>query len=374
MPTKMRSSTKIAIAFAALMGGGYYGYKAISGYLLDRIKFDPIKPGNVNIVGVDTSKGYYIVVANQIAQLVMGEIGNFQAGDPDESASSDSERKRVPIHDLLKSLQGDEMALGKFIMSMNNMSDRDFPAYPRIWKSEDVERAIESDPELLAKLEQDLNVKLDGTPLETVRISALEEGIVLDSPVEVEAQVGAERKRLVGRVQQQYSPRFCMNVWDSVSQKSNLTQNVIIGSYREAARAIFADPKLKEDVKESILGRISPQRMANLARIPQTILDSAQVIVNDGLIERAEYESYRTNDGKTLFNINLFLNEEGRKRLWQYSKRQPNAQLLFTWEGIAIAAPRIRGELALSKVTISQLADETLVRDAVDSINQARKE
>lgn len=370
----MRSSTKIAIAFALVVAGGYFGYGAISGWMVNRIKFDPIKPGSVNIVGVDTSKGYYIVVANQIAQLVRGEVGQFQAGEHDESASSDSEKKRVPIRELLQALQGNEEALGKFVMTMNDMSDRDFPAYPTVWKAEDIRRALESEPELLAKLESDLNVKIDGTPLDRIRVSALEEGIILDMPVSIELQIGAERKTLIGRVRQQYNPRFCQAVWDSVSEKSNLTESVIAGSYRAAAQEIFAKPETKEDVKQALLGRISDQRMKNLALAPERILDSAQVIVNDDLIESASYESYKSGDGKPLFKIQLNLTDEGRKRLWQYSKRKPNSQILLTWEGIAIAAPRIQGELALSQVTISQLADETLVRDTVESINQSKKE
>lgn len=370
----MRSSTKIAVAFAALVGGGYFGYGLVSGYLVERMQFDPIKPGNVNIVGVDTSKGYYIVVANQIAQLVRGEVGNFQGPEHDESASSDSEKKRVPIRELLQSLQGDEKALGKLVMSMNDMSDRDFPAYPRLWKAEDIHKAIDSDPELRSKLERDLNVRLDGTPLESVSLSAIEEGIIIDSPVEVDLQLGAKRQKLVGRVQQQYSPRFCLSVWDTVAEKPNLTEAVIAGTYRSEAQKLFDKPETKENVKESLLARIADSRLQQLASVPERILDSAQVIVNDGLIERAEYESYKSNDGKPMFNMVLYLTDEGRKRLWQFSKRNPNAQLLVTWEGIAIAAPRIKGELALSKVTVSQLADEGLVRDTVDSINQARKQ
>lgn len=370
----MRSSTKIAIAFAALVGGGYVGYDVVSGWMVNRIEFAPIKPGNVNIVGVDTSAGYYIVVANQIAQLVRGQSGEFGPGEHDESASSDAEKKRVPIRELLESLQGDEVALGKLVMTMNDMSDRDFPAYPQVWKAEEIQRAIESDPEALSRLERDLNVKLDGTPLSSVSLSALEEGILLDSPVEVNLQVGAERKKLVGRVRQQYNPRFCLKVWDAIAERPNLTESVVVGSYRMAAQEVFDKPETKEDVKQSILGRISPERLKRLAQVPERVLDSAQVIVNDDLIERAEYESYKSSDGKPLFNMIVHLTDEGRKRLWQYSKRNANAQLLVTWEGIAIAAPRIKGELALSKVTISQLADEGLVRDAVDSINQLRKE
>lgn len=371
---KTRSSTRIAIAFALVVAAAYFGYGFISSWMVDRQKFAPIKPGNVNIVGVDTSKGYYIVVANQIAQLVRGNVGQFQAADHDEAASEASEKKRVPVREMLQSLQGDEKALGKFIMVMNDMSDAEFPAYPVIWKAEDIRKAAEGDEKLRKQLESDLNVRLDGTPLEQVRTTALQEGILIDSPVDIEAQIGADRKRLVGRVQEQYVPRFCRNVWDTVSTKSNLNQETIVGYYRAEAQKLFDKPVEKENVKQTLLGRINPARLQGLAEAPERILDSAQVIVNDDLIESAEYEGYKTSDGKQLYDLILNLTDEGRLRLWQFSKRKPNAQLLVTWEGIAIAAPRIQGELALSRVSVKQLADEGLVRDTVDSINQAKKE
>lgn len=371
---KTRSSTRIAIAFALVVAAAYFGYGFISSWMVDRQKFAPIKPGNVNIVGVDTSKGYYIVVANQIAQLVRGNVGQFQAADHDETASETTEKKRVPVREMLQSLKGDEKALGKFIMVMNDMSDAEFPAYPVVWKAEDIRKAAQGDETLRKQLESDLNVKLDGTPLEQVRTTALQEGILIDSPVEIEAQIGSERKVLVGRVQEQYVPRFCRSVWDTVSTKSNLNQETIVGYYRAEAQKLFDKPVEKENVKQTLLGRINPARLQGLAEAPERILDSAQVIVNDDLIESAEYEAYKTSDGKQLYDLILNLTDEGRLRLWQFSKRKPNAQLLVTWEGIAIAAPRIQGELALSRVSVKQLADEGLVRDTVDSINQAKKE
>jgi hypothetical protein len=369
---KTRSSTKIAIAFALLAAAAYFGYGFVSGWLINRKEFAAIPPGDINIVGVDTSAGYYIIVANQVAQLVRGEAGQFEAAAPEEIATA--EKKRVPIRELLQSLQGDKNALGKFTMAMNDMSDAEFPPYPVVWKAEDIVKAVESDAALRKKLEQDLNVRLDGTPLEQIRISALEEGIILDSPVEIEVQVGSERKAITGRVQEQFVPRFCESVWTALSEKSNLTNAVIAGYYREEARKLLEEPNRKENVANTLKGRIDPNRLASLGRMPKRMLDSAKIIVNDGLIESASYEEKRTSDGKPMFDLVLNLTDEGRQRLWQYSKRNPRAQLLVTWEGIAIAAPRIQGELPLSRVTVSQLFDEGLVRDTVNAINQKNKE
>lgn len=369
---KTRSSTKIALAFAALAAAAYFGYGFISGLIVDSKKFAPIPPGEFNLVGVDTSKGYYIIVANQVAQLVRGSAGEFRAGEHDESESP-SEKKRVPIREMLQSLQGNELALGKFVMSMNDMSDAEFPAYPIVWKAEDIQKAANGDEALKAKLENDLNVHLDGKPLDRVRVGALEEGIVIESPVAVDVQVGAERRVLNARIREQFTPRFCREVWNQIGKKPNLNSAMIAGYYRTEAQRVLADPAQLEDVRASLLGRISTKRLNSFAAVPKSILDSATIIVNDGLIEGARYEKYRTSDGKEMFDLVLQLSDEGRMRLWQYSKRHPNSQLLVTWQGIAIAAPRIQGELPLSEVVVKQLADEGLVRDAVDSIKQSKR-
>jgi hypothetical protein len=43
---------------------------------------------------------------------------------------------------------------------------------------------------------------------------------------------------------------------------------------------------------------------------------------------------------------------------------------LITAAGIPVSAPRIQHELAQNELTISQLQDARLVKDAVDAINQ----
>ncbi len=369
---KTRSSTKIAIAFVVLAAGAYFGYGFVSGWIIERKTFEPIEPGEVNLVGVDVKAGYYIVVANQVAQLLRGSAGEFEAGSHEEGGD-DTQKKRVPIREMLRALQGDEDALGKFIMAMNDMSDAEFPAYPKVWKSEEIERAITGEKTLAGKLEADLNVKLDGTPLDRVRVGALEEGILIDSPVQMEVQVGSARKKLTGRVREQFIPRFCRVVWAQIGEKANLTDAMVAGYYRAEAQKLLEKPAERENVRDSLLGRIAPERRQALSKIPERILNSAHVIVSDRLIEGARYESYKTSDGKQLYDLVLNLTDEGRQRLWQYSKRNPNAQLLVTWQGIAIAAPRIQGELPLSEVTVKQLPDESLVRDAVDSINQMER-
>jgi hypothetical protein len=71
-----------------------------------------------------------------------------------------------------------------------------------------------------------------------------------------------------------------------------------------------------------------------------------------------------------MHDLTVKLTPEGRDRLWQYSRGRVNSQLLLIVNGIAIAAPRIQHELAQGELTITQMPDEVLVRDAVEIINE----
>jgi hypothetical protein len=66
----------------------------------------------------------------------------------------------------------------------------------------------------------------------------------------------------------------------------------------------------------------------------------------------------------------LNLTPEGKDRLWQFSRKgNIGAQLLVIHNGIAIAAPRIRHELAQSNVSITQLPERSLAQETVDFLN-----
>ena len=72
--------------------------------------------------------------------------------------------------------------------------------------------------------------------------------------------------------------------------------------------------------------------------------------------------------GKPLYDLVLDLNDEGRDRLWKYSRNKVGTQLLLIVDGVAIAAPRVRHELAQKTVTITQMPDKALIQDAIDDI------
>ncbi|MBN9503449.1 MAG: hypothetical protein BGO01_04130 [Armatimonadetes bacterium 55-13] len=365
---KIRSSAKIAIGFCVLLGASYFGWKAYTEMTVMKIKFPPVKPGRVNIVGIETGKGYHILVANQAAQLIRGGVGQFQ-GDSGPDSSSEVEKKRVPIREMLQALQGDQQALGQFIAIMNDMQETDdWPTQRVVWKDADLRKAIDgSDPSLRKKLEDDINVHLDGTPLDHINTKALENGIILESTVPCRVQIGSESKQMTGPIQIPYRPKIAKLLEQRLKDQAYDEQKMA-NYYADEGRKILSGEVPKSDAGKEILDLINPKRLANLAAAAESVLQSAQVVCTDAYISKASYKNYMIGSQR-LNDLSIELTDEGRNRLWQYSHNRVGSQLLLTVDGVAIAAPRIQHELAQGQLDITQLPDEILVQDAVKAIN-----
>lgn len=162
----MRSSTKLAIGFAIVAGGGLYGYDFAMHRAIMGEHFEPVKPSQVNLVGINAGAGFKIIVANQMAQLVEAS-DQFQGQESDgEGATSGSIKKRIPIREMLEVLKGNQDALGPFLMKVNDKDENDsWPPIRVEWTAERVRKALDGDKAEEAKLVHDLNINLDGTPL-----------------------------------------------------------------------------------------------------------------------------------------------------------------------------------------------------------------
>lgn len=368
---RMRSSTKIAIGFVVLVLGCWSGYRLWSNFMVGRIHYPPIQPKSVNLVAINPGAGYRILVANGIAQLA--EIaGGSEFHAPDQDRESDRTdvvgAKKIPIRELLQSLQGNEKALSTFVMKLNEIKEDDVPAEAPIWPAEDIAKAVHGDADLKKRLEQDLNIGLDGTPPPYIRESAFVNGIVIDLPVPIRLDEKGERT-VVAHVLQPYRPNLIEQVENSIAERFD-TDAARPGVYRDKIVEVENDPKRKEKVGASLLARIAPSRVANLAIKPERVLQKAEVIVNEDQITSASYRTYKTGEKRELTDLTLSLTDEGRDRLWKYSHKRPGFQLMLVVDGVAIAAPRISHELSQSVVTIRQLPDESLVREAVDLMNK----
>lgn len=366
----LRSSTKIAIGFAVISGGLFFGYRVITDQMVLNEKFTPLKPSTVNFVGIAPGAGYRIITANYMAQLVEASSAFENTGSDGGGATSGSIKRRIPVRELLQTLQGDTKALGAFIMALNDMKENDdWPTVRIVWTAEDLRKAIDGDAKLRARLEADLNMRLNGEPLPRLNFDSLENGIIIDSPVTIEVKIAGKPTMLTARVQEPYTPRMIRAVKELYKDKGDVTRAMQAGYYQQEARAVLADPKKREDIAKSLLDRISEKVAESRAEYPQRVLGSATIIVSDQFITGASYREYPGPTGKPFYDLTVRLNDEGRRRLWQFSKLNMGKQILLVTDGIPVAAPVIRQELAQNELTVTQMQDLNLVKDSVDSIN-----
>ena len=368
---KIQGSHKVAITVVSIILIVWLSWTAYANFRLQGVVLSPIKPGRVNVVAISPRAGYRIVVANQIAYLA--EVDVDADGSMEMGSDSLSNKSRLPLRELLQTLQGDESALGTLVERLNNWPETDLSPDAIVWTAEDIQSALDGDAELEAELVNDLNVEMDGTPLDRIDLTAIIEGIIIDSPVQMTIAVGDEMRTLVGRVREVYQPRFCRAVERRINERFNPPEEYIKGVYMEEADRQF-EAGGGEDVRASLLRKISPARLQGLTVRPEQVLENTIILLNEDYITSASYKSYDASRNQTFNDIAIGLTQEGRMRLWKYSRDKVGFQLLFIVDTIAIAAPTITTELAERTVYIRQVPSEVLVKDAVEVLNDAISE
>lgn len=370
---KIHTPTKIAIGFAVLVVGGYFAYESYSAKAVDGIKFPEIKPGKVTLLGVNAGQGYRIIVANQVAQLVEGGAEAFGPGEMSNPEASDTgQKRRIPLKEMLQTLQGDEEALSVLVKTMSDeLKNAEIPPHPIVWEGKDLEAALNGDGALRQKLVKEIGVDLQGHPTGSITLTALMNGIVIRCPLKITVNIAGTPTVMTAHVMLPYRSSFTRNVEKALNTASldpQRQQEQIQGFYKDEMDK-EADRKNWENVALSLKSRIEPSTLLSYAEGPQRILRNTKVILNDDFVSSARYEQDINTQNTKLFNVFVELNEEGRKRVWQYSRHNRGAQLLLVVDGVAIAAPRIRNDLSSSEVKITQLPDESLVKDAVEMMN-----
>jgi hypothetical protein len=371
---RLQGSHKFIISVLAVIALVWVGYNGYASLRLRGVKLDVVEPGRVNILAVRPAAGYRIIVANQVAYLAEVE-GDFAAGDMDPDSEDVSTKSRLPLRELLETLQGDEKALGVLVMRLNDWNDVDFASGTNVWRAEDLQKALDGDKELVAKLEGDLNVDLNGVPLGTINTKSILEGIIVDVPVRLDVTVGGKTKTLVGRAQELYQPQFCLSLEarmrDLVPSADNTS--FITGVYRELAEPIIA-AGTGENVRVSLTNRISQTRLDELAWKPRQVLDNTVVLLNESHLTSASYDSYEVGQGREACDVSIGLTDPGRMRLWKYSHDNKGFQLMFIVDSVALAAPKITTDLAESTVKIRRVPSKDLTADAVALINEILSE
>ena len=369
---KLRTPTKFAIAFVVVVAALTVGYRTLNAKLASEIKLGPIGPGKVNVVGIDPGAGYQIIVANQMAQLVVAE-GSMESNDKDGGEGpSSSIKKRIPIREMLGSINGDPQQIGEFVRIMNDIKqDEGWPTSPTIWTMEDVEKAIGGDATLKTKLERDINMHLTGAPLDSVRPQALFNGILVDFPIKLTIKSTHGIKEVVGRMQLPYRPKLMKIVEEKISDK-NADMAILRGFYADEAKKELDDLNKQEKVVDSIRHIYSDSHVRSLAEPAERVLGSAEVIINQDHILGAESTEYDAGEKKR-YDIKVQLTDEGQKRLWKYSRDRVGTHVMLIVDGIAVAAPKISHELTQDELTISRMEDPVMVREAVDALNKSSK-
>ncbi len=366
---KLNASIKASLIALAVGGGLYGAYWGWGEMQLRNFNPTPVKPGRITMVAMNTEAGFRVQVANAVAQLV--QVSDTGGGSQRASGQEEGEdARRIPIKELFESLQGNEKALGVLVSRLNRIDDSQITPDLTVWTAEDLSSALAGDEALAKKLREDLNVELDGTPLPEVRLRSLLNGIVVDYPVPVKVPIEGETKTLVARVRQIFQPAFAKQVAEVIEKKFQPSQQFIVGNYQELAMKITRGETSKENVKAALEQIISESRQKSLAAKPEQILLGAEVLVNDSMLTTADFRTYKDDKEKELYALQVGLTEEGRKRMWKYSRNTKGFALLVVVDGIAIAAPRISTELAQHEVSITGLRDKTLVEEAVNAIKE----
>ena len=367
----MKPTTKVVLFAVAVTGAIVGGNWAFGEFQLQSFNPEPIKPGRVTLVAVDTDLGFNIRVANSVAHLVQVDRSASDGFAAPAKEGGEEDARRIPMKELLESLQGNEDSLVRLVAVLNKINLDDIQPGMTIWTAEDIQKALDGDQALEDQLEKDLNVRLDGSPLDQIRLESILNGIQILVPVPVNVNIEGTMKTLTAQMPMTYQPRMAKEVATIIEKRFEPTQEFILGNYQEVA-ARHADSGSRENVRKALTDFISEDRKKDLSARPEQVLQGAEVLVNDSMLETATTSVRKDDKGNEIFTIHLKMTEEGRKRLWKYSRKKKGSNLLVVVNGVAIAAPKITTELAGKQLDLTDLREKRLVEDAVKQITQLK--
>jgi len=274
---------------------------------------------------------------------------------------------------MIQTLQEKSAAVGPFVSILNDMKQEDVNDKAKDWSKADIEKALAGDKSLKDKLQADLNTNLDGSPLAQFDPKTFQTGITIHLPVTMTIPSPTGDKQVTGDLLFPFQTRLMLALEQRVATESNLYDNkVLAGYYAEVAKPFMTDPKQRQNVAEALKQIISQANVDGMTELPQKVLGSLQILANDQLIKHALYTTEDTPKGPVC-NMEIELTDEGRNRLWQYSRDKVGTQLLLVVDGVAVSAIQIKDVLAQTNLTISNLPDETIVKNAVNKINSMNK-
>ena len=200
----------------------------------------------------------------------------------------------------------------------------------------------------------------------------MENGIFVHAPIELTVNIDGVDRVVHGETVEPYKPNLIKAVEAKYADKADITKEMIAGYYAEEVENARDKPSTRENVAKSLQRMYSKQTMDTRLETPRKLLKNATVVLNEGYIEDASFKTKKTSEGKTFCDLTVHLSDEGRRRLWKFSKNRVGSQILLIADDVAIAAPRIEHELALSEFTINNMPDQVLVEEAIKSIKDSK--
>ncbi len=364
---RFRGGILFGLVIGALFGAYFAGNWACYRFSVGDKVFAAIPPQNVNLLGIRLA-GERIVVSNGIAQLVQDDSAGFgraeTGGEPVGASGA-----KIPMAALVGSLQGNPDGVEELVMSLNRIEHQILPDESLTWNASDIRRALDGDAAMRKRLESDLNTTLEGEPADTISRQLTFTGIWIRLPIAVEVPSAEGSKRVESSITLPYVTELVRKVQAHplVREKFEVDPRTLALVYEEVWQESAGGFK----VRQSLESFIAPDRLDALSGSATRLLSRVTVLVTEDLLQGAGLEVVAKADGKgDSYTINLNLERDGRDRLWQYTRRNPGCQLLFTVDGIAIAAPVVQHEMMYYTAAITNIQEEDLARQAVDLINR----
>lgn len=360
---KQRASTKIAIGFVALVAATIGGTRAYTVYKLKNVELNPIETTDFCLLAIEKDAGVSVLVANRMAQLVELDGAFENVGSTEGGAQGGSIKRRIPVKELLRVLDGDGTAIDYFVNRMKDSSEEDAASdNAPIWTVEDINKAFDGDSALKKKLEFDLNSDLNGTPLPTINISSFQLGIQVSVPVKLQVpnlkgSMVQGQKLIPFRVKSmlEFSKRMEQKFYDKAS---------IQPEYAGFLAEYKAKGDKPEDIKSTIDSIEKRATSSTELKKVERITRNSKVIANKSMVQSAEFEKV-VHNGNTSYTLKLKLNDQAVQRLWKFSS-EGGERLLVVAKGVPIAAAKISSALNTSEVEINQVADERLVQSVIE--------
>jgi hypothetical protein len=361
---KLRGSSKFALGLIAVVGVGWTGNFLYTKSKLASVNLNPIPKGRLMLMAIRPEAGVKLVVANRMAQIVEASTEfEGQGSDDGSGVTQGSIKKRIPVKELINLLNGEPDAVEAFITRMRDKDELLESANPPDWSEADVMAALGGDATKRAKLEADLNCKLDGTPLPTVNLRAFFDGIRVHVPITMNVP-NAKGATISGTDAVYFRPRFMLQFYKSMEQKFydksklQVYYTNFLKTYTDNFPAI--DKSLVPALKRVLTGD-------EIQQITQ-IAANTVILANDSMITGAEMFEVREG-GEVTYDLKIKLTKEAKDRLWKFSS-EGGEKILVVADGVPIAAASIGTELASQELLIRQISDKSLLEEAVKLVQK----